>query len=363
MVAGTRLSVVNVGGAWGDRFLPRVGWDQSEAAALAARHLIERGLRSFGYVFQDAQQVPHDVERTTSFRAYVERAGFCCREFTPVSDTSLVNELAAWLQGLPRPCGVFAFNDRRAMDVLVAARLAGLRVPEEIAVVGMDNDADVCEAANPPLSSVSLDARRIGYRAAQLLEQILDGQAPPNEPELVPLPGVVTRRSSDVLHVENPEVAAVLRFIRDHAGEKIAVADLLRVAPMNRRRLERLFKATMGRSMGDELTRVRIETARELLAHSDLSLEKVAARCGLPEMSCFHVAFRKATGTSPAAWWCLRNVKRYSQRERLSPTSNRSHKTPDEFPSRLFRRRSLWFRRRGFPPRFYDTDRCQSGRG
>ena len=299
------LPFVNVGGSWGDRFLPRVGWDQREAAEQAARHLLERGLRSFGYVYHDAPDapgsLPHDRERAEGFRAAVEAQDASYQAFAPSGEADWLDELAHWLAELPLPCGVFAFNDRRAMDVLVAARLAGLHVPEEIAVVGMDNDADVCEAANPTLSSVALDARRIGFRAAQTVEALLDGQSV--EPiQMVPLPGVVTRRSSDVFHADDPEVAAVLRFIRDHAGEKITIDDLLEVAPMNRRRLERLVKRAIGRSPGEELGRVRIERARELLAHSDLPLDAIATRCGLPHMSRFHLAFKNATGTTPAAF-------------------------------------------------------------
>ena len=259
---------VNVGGGWGDRFLPRVGWDQRAAAEQAARHLLERGLRSFGYVYLDGfdspASLPHDRRRAEGFRDAVEAEGGSYREFAPGGQADLLDELAQWLRDLPLPCGVFAFNDRRAMDVLVAARLAELHVPEEIAVVGMDNDADICEAADPPLSSVALDARRIGFRAAQTVEALLQGGEV--EPvQLVPLPGVVTRRSSDVFHADNAEVAAVLRFIRDHAGEKITTADLLEIAPMNRRRLERLVKKHYwpfsGRRVGARAHRARARTS------------------------------------------------------------------------------------------------------
>ena len=166
----------------------------------------------------------------------------------------------------------------------------------------MDNDKDVCDQATPPLSSVELATERIGYETAAMLDRLMAHRRAASRVVLVPPVGVVTRQSSNIFAVADSKVAAALRFIRQHAHENINVSDTLRAVPIARRSLEERFVRLLGRSPLAEIVRVRTETAKHLLARTDLSVADVAERAGFIDVKRMYVMFRRVTGTTPARW-------------------------------------------------------------
>lgn len=285
------------------RFVPSLPWvetDDEMIARLAADHLLERGFRSFGYCgdtrFQWSQR------RKAAFGRLIREVGGQVEEFEPDARAGISAQIAAiggWLKRLPKPIGIFAAYDIRGHQVLDACRSAGLAVPEEIAVLGVDNDELLCELAFPPLSSVIPNARRTGYEAAALLDRIMRGEhVPPTETRIAPL-GVCRRQSTDVLAIDDPQIARALRFVRDHACDPIDVSDLLRVVPLSRRILETRFRQLLNHSPHTEILNVRLNRVKQLLTDSDLSLEEIATRAGFAHPEYLSVVFKRETGVTP----------------------------------------------------------------
>jgi LacI family transcriptional regulator len=195
-----------------------------------------------------------------------------------------------------------ACNDDRGREVLEACRSSGIRVPEEIAVVGVDNDELLCELADPPLSSVVLNAEGVGYRAAALLDRMMRRRwRKPRRLVAEPL-YVVTRRSTDMVAIADPEVAAALGFIHDHAAEPIGVEDVVRHLAISRRNIEIRFQKCVGRTLHAELQRVRLERARRFLVETDIPIPKVAESVGYRTASYFIQVFRAEHNMTPAKY-------------------------------------------------------------
>lgn len=309
-----RLPVVDVSAALPRPAFPRVVTDSAAATQLALDHLRERGFEIFGYCgdprFEWARQ------RGAHFRAQVEGSGRTLYEYVPRGAAARrpggdheMQALASWLAGLPRPAGVLACYDIRGQHVLEACQLAGLAVPDDIAVIGIHNDELVCDLCHPPLSSVIPDARRAGYEAAALLARRMRGEAVRLQTTLVPPLGVACRQSTDVVAVGDPKVAAAVRFMRERAHTGIGVADVLRAVPMSRTLLERRFKALLGRTPHEHLRRQRLDRVRTLLATTDLSMGAIAEKTGFAYQEYLTVMFRRETGMTP---------KVFRQRHRLA---------------------------------------------
>ncbi len=195
-----------------------------------------------------------------------------------------------------------ACTDQLGFWLLDACKRAGVAVPEEAAVVGAENDVSLCTMTSPPLSSVAFNAERIGYEAAALLGRMMAGKRPPHAPILIPPLGIVTRQSSDTVAIEDQQVAAAVRFIREHAHEGIAVPDVLRVVPLSRSTLERRMRAALQRSPKAEILRVRMERVRALLTTTDLSIESVARKTGFEHSQYLVAAFKKQFGQTPGQY-------------------------------------------------------------
>lgn len=287
------------------RRLSEVVSDSQGAGRMAAEHLLARGFRQYAYV--GAGRV-WSGRRQESFCARIRQAGFEPRVYPlPRSRRSEAWEreqpvLAGWLGTLPRPVGVMACNDDRGREVLVACRDAGLRVPEEVAVVGVDNDELLCELADPPLSSVALNAEAGGYRAAALLDRLMRGERQKPERLLVEPLHVVARRSTDIVALDDPEVAEAVHFIQDHATEPIGVADIVQAVLISRRALELRFRKAIGRTLHAEIRRVRLERASRLLVETDMPITQVAAASGFGRASYLAQAFSQAFGSTPARY-------------------------------------------------------------
>lgn len=212
------------------------------------------------------------------------------------------SKLRRWLSALPKPVGLFAGNDLCGSQLSEACHEAGLRIPEDVALVGVDNDDLFCELTRPSLSSVAIPAERIGYEAASLLDRRLEGVKPPRKPLLFPPLGVVARQSSDLVASDEPEVTAALRFIRNHSHTPISVSDVLREIAVSRSGLERQFRQVLRRGVGDEIRRAHLERAKSLLAGTDLSVAVVAKQSGYSGIKHLCTVFRQATGLTPTAY-------------------------------------------------------------
>jgi len=303
----TRLPVVDVSAERFSSEFSRVSIDNGAVARLAAEHLAARGFLDFAYCGD--RRFLWSRQRGVEFRRCLAEKGRRCVDFgepagtaKPGSDAE-IRAIARWLKGLPKPVGVFACYDGRALQVLEACQLLGLHVPDQVAVLGVDNDELVCELANPPLSSVQPNARRSGYEAAALLARLMGGEkkavAPTHQVQPV---RVVERQSTDVVAVADVKVAAALKFIRLHACEGMDVGDVLRAVPMSRTRLEQKFKALLGHSPHRQLVQQRIARAKHLLAESKIAISEVAEQAGFDNASYLSVAFRRETGLSPFAY-------------------------------------------------------------
>ncbi|HOM16208.1 MAG TPA: substrate-binding domain-containing protein [Thermoguttaceae bacterium] len=207
--------------------------------------------------------------------------------------------LAEWVRGLAKPVAIYTCNDDYGMRVLDACRRADVLAPESAAVLGVGNDECLCHVSNPPLSSVDLDAERIGYRAAQLLEHLMAGGAAPKRPVLIPPRGVVARASTDVLATDDEDVVRAVRFIREHAYEGIRAADVLQHVAMSRAALEPRIKAVLGRTVAQEIRHRQIERVKELLRETDMPLKQIALQTGFRYPEYMMRAFRQATGMTP----------------------------------------------------------------
>jgi len=303
-LVATGLSVVAVNGPSELGAFPTVDVDHVAVGRLAAEHFIERGFESFGFVGSDTCTAAR--LRLDGFRSVLDPRGFMTSRLATVfgpgemesNRWQLEAELTDWLGTLKLPAAVFAQDDAVARAVADAARVLGLRVPEELAILGVDNDELECSLANPVISSILLPGEQIGFWAGQLLQRQLRHSDRAVKPEAMALPpvGVVTRRSTDVVAVDDRETSEALRFIRRHATDGIRVNDVLEAVPVARRTLEKRFHALLGRGPFEEIRRVQIAEVKRLLAQGRYNVAEIAVRCGFESSQTLAVAFRKETG-------------------------------------------------------------------
>ncbi len=303
-VVRTGLPAVDLSAA---RLVPSLPWvetDDEMIARLAAEHLMERGFKRFAFCGDD--RFNWSRWRETHFAARLQSAGHSCAAFRSAVGTGDVaaeaRELTRWLRDLPKPVGVMACYDIRGQQVLAACRAAGLAVPDEVAVIGVDNDTLLCEFASPPLSSVTPNAHRAGYEAATLLDRLMSGKSVAATAHLIAPLGIAARQSTDVLAVDDRDVARAVQFIREHACEGINVADVLRAVPLSRRVLEQRFQRLLGCTPREEILHVRLARVKQLLGETDLPLYLVAERTGFEHVEYLSVVFKRETGRTPTAW-------------------------------------------------------------
>jgi LacI family transcriptional regulator len=195
-----------------------------------------------------------------------------------------------------------ACNDMRVQHLLNACQRVDIAVPEELAVIGVDDDALVCNLCQPPLSSVVPNAERVGYEAAALLDRMMSGEIPPAQPLLIPPVRITIRQSSDVLAIEDAVVAAAVRFIRERACQGCGMKDLLRHIPMSRSLLERRFRQYLGRSPQAEIRAVQLKRVKQLLSESDLPLDQISPLAGYAHPEYMSVVFKRETGQTPGQY-------------------------------------------------------------
>ncbi len=289
--------------------LPSVYPDDAAAGKMAATYYLDRGFRSFAFIGLSGQRFSET--RALGFIDALRQAGFSCPVFNrahrdsdprPMDGRVLDGERDTRLTSfgsLPKPLAIFCCNDSCARLTVREVVKLGLQIPDQVAILGVDNDEINCELSGVQLSSIFLDTEQIGYEAAALLAKLIGGQPAPAEPILIPPIEVITRRSTDMLAIADAEVAQVVRFIRDRGGREINVEDLLARTSLSRRSLEMRFRKALGRSPYQEIRRVQIERAKLLLSRTDRSVREIADACGFKEARQLSAAFHDRMGLTP----------------------------------------------------------------
>ena len=280
--------------------VPRVCSDVAAGGTLAARHFLDRGFKHFGYV--GLQKLSYVREHREAFSSLLAEKGCACHVLA-LGDRPEVADIPAslleWLRKLPKPVGVLTWNNSQGRAVIHACRLAGLLVPEDVAVLSGNDDPLLCECCLPQLSAIGVATEQIGETAAELLQRLMQGKSIPQAPVLVPPIGIIARQSTDALLIQNPALLQALGFIREHATEPIQVEDILQAVPIARRSLERFFQESLGRSPADEIRRVRLERAKHLLATTDMPIPKVAQASGFGTGEYLATLMRRMVGMTP----------------------------------------------------------------
>ena len=280
--------------------------DNVSIGRLAAEHLLGRGFKRFGYCgFSD---IWWSCRRCESFASRIEEAGLESDRYeqkmlrSPLSRLDEQKAIAEWLRSLSRPVGIMACNDDRGQEVAEACKIAELRVPEDVAIIGVDNDLLVCELTEPPLSSVALDTEAAGYKAAELLDKLMLGGQVRDERIVVRPRRVVMRQSTDVLAVGDKDVLAAVRYIRENSDKIIQVSDVVEHVGISRSRLYQKFQKLLGHSMLSEIRRARVDRITKRLIETDESVKEIAHELGYSTTDHISRYFRREKGMSPVAY-------------------------------------------------------------
>lgn len=285
--------------------MPAVLTDDEEVGAMAADHFVERGFRHLG--FCGSHSVPWDETRWRGFR---DRARHHCLEplhfesrhtNDPGGNLQRAGALEQWLRVSPRPLAVLGADDTHAFQVLDMAKRQGIAIPRELGILGVDNNPLICTATSPTLSSMELDPFGVGYRAAQLLDELLAGGSYP-EPVLIPPLAIHVRQSTDILAVDDAMVVAAMTFIRQNLASPIGVDEVARAVAVSRRTLEVRFREVLSTTVGEHIRQQRIAKAKNLLHDRHVSIDQTAHLVGYRTGSHFCSAFRAQTGESPGQW-------------------------------------------------------------
>lgn len=286
---------------------PNIIDDCATAGRMAAEYLLERGFQNFAFCgFSDMHW---SRDRRESFTERIAEAGFETRCYERPRAKVVrhyqkeLRLLANWLNVLPRPVGIMTCNDEHGRHAAEACKIAGLQVPEQVAIVGVDNDELFCTLSDPPLSSIALNTRKAGYEAAALLDRLMTGRKKMAEQKIIVRPlHVVTRQSTNVLAIEERDVAEAIRFIRQNANRPIQVSDAVGAAAVSRRVLEKHFRKVIGRSIYSEINRQRIGHVARMLVETDRSISQIALSLGYPSVKHIARSFRRERGMCPLAY-------------------------------------------------------------
>jgi LacI family transcriptional regulator len=296
------------GYGWRPRSIPYFFTNNKSISQMAADHFLFRGFRNFAFCGYARNPINGwSEERERSFVGYLKAEGYSCSVFhgrhrTTARWASVERLLANWLIPLPKPLALMACNDSRALDVLEACRAFEIRVPEEVAVVGVNNDQVLCQLGSPPLTSIEHGAETMGYEAAALLERMMNGERPRRRRFVIDPVGITTRRSSDVLAIEDRSVADAMAFINAHATKGIKVADVTKELGISRTGLESRFNKELSYSIHTAILRTRMERVRVLVSGTKMPLKQIAANTGFRSVQQMTTLFRKTFLHPPAKY-------------------------------------------------------------
>jgi LacI family transcriptional regulator len=325
-IQGIEKPIVGVGGGFGWRarnnIVPYVTTDNLSIGKLAAEHLMARGLKHFAFCgYSPTRTNGWVASRARAFMECLASKGHRCHVFkghqtAPEHWEQLQSKMIAWLRKLPTPIGIMGCYDYRARHVLEACKTAGIRVPEEVAIIGVDNDA-ICELADPPLSSIEQGRFQIGYTAARLLDEMMAGRKPRLKQFVIPPIGVFSRQSTDLLCVADPKVSRALRIIREQACSGLQAEELADRLKISRSSLDKRFKRSIGRTVDRDIRRARLERATELLTRTNLPLRKVARESGYGNEQYLNAVMRATFHCTPmqyrlkhdGRWWIAQRTE------------------------------------------------------
>lgn len=297
------VSAVNISNADRGMPLPRAASDEAVVGRLGAEHLLERGFTQFAFISQG--DTWYSQQRLDAFRAVIERnAGRTCHVLTAPrmrgdADPALIGR---WLANLPKPVAVMAATDFIGRQVVEQALAHGLRVPDDVACLGVDNDRWENALAPVPLSSIQHDLHQMGYQAAALLDRLMRGEPAPTETLRIAPVGVVSRQSTNIVQSTDPLVGRALQFIHEHCGDRIGVEDVLDELGVSRRSLEAHTKRVTGQSPKNLISRARVERAKRMLVSSSATMDQIARDCGYDGANRFHIVFKHFTGMTPGGY-------------------------------------------------------------
>lgn len=300
-----KMPIVDVSSA---RLLPELPWMETDDASigkLALGHFVERGFEHFAY--HGDERFNWSNWRRDHFVSLLAERGLTCaipppRKSRAGNEDEAINALGAWLASLPKPLAVLTCYDQKGREILDACRRFNLEVPDQVAVLGVDNDDVLCDLANPPLSSIIPNTMRTGYEAASLLDRMMAGEKISPIVNLIPPLGIATRQSTEVLAVEDQFVAKAVRFVRENACRGIGVDEVVRHAGLSRRLLESRFSRVLGHAPHEEIVRVQLQRVKELLTHTDLPLAQIAEQAGFRHVEYLSVVFKKKVGQPPSVF-------------------------------------------------------------
>jgi LacI family transcriptional regulator len=308
-IAERGLPMVDVVGIVHIPNVPLVHANDASIGRLGAEHLLERGFSGFGFIEYGGMHF--SIRRRDAFVETIRSRNFKCQIFrlNPPSGTGgpfgfeqQQSAMVDWIRALPTPVGVMASTDLLGQQFLEACLRAGVTVPEQVAVIGADNDEPICRIASPPLSSVIVNDHQRGYQAAAVLDMMMNGKPPPGDlVEIEPI-GVACRASTDIMAIEDETVARALRFIRERACDGIGVGDVVRQALISRSVLERRFRKLVGRSVNEEIVRLRLAKAVELLSSTQMELKAIAVKTGFNSQSYMSAVFREKLNVTPGSY-------------------------------------------------------------
>ena len=286
--------------------IPFVGMDNAIIGEMVAEHFLNRGYPRFAAYTLDTESFFR--ERVQNFVTRVERTGATCDRLAALGEASPIDweqhqtDLIRWLSSLEKPVGIFATNDQLAVRLLDACRRAGIAVPEEVAVVGCENEETLCEFASPTLTSVKFDGETVCYRAAEMLDRLMRGEKVSTAPVLIPPKGIEVRASSDEFVIEDPVVLRAVKLIRERAFTGIGVGEICDLLGLSRSTLERRMKASLQRGTKDEMLRVRFREVNRLLRNSDLTIETIAELTGFTHAHYLQTSYRERYGMTPGEY-------------------------------------------------------------
>jgi LacI family transcriptional regulator len=320
-VVSARMPVVEISSVRKDLGIPCVMEDNDAIGRLGAEHLLERNLKTF--VWAPFWDDTVNEERFLGFATAIRAAGFDCVRLLPVNTRRSARSSRhmnrtlrrRWvihtIRSLRYPLGIFCYNDCVAADIVDACIESGIRIPDEVAVLGVDNDPVICDCVQVPLSSVRHDLEGMAYEAAALLDHLMNGGTPPEIPKRIAPKGVVTRKSTEVLAVDNPDVASALGYIQENFPKgNLSVDDVVAHGRVPRRPLERAFRDELQRTILHEILRVRVNHAQKLLETTTHSVTEIASRSGFASLNHFYRVFRTRTGLTPRAFRLARQLAR-----------------------------------------------------
>jgi LacI family transcriptional regulator len=304
----TGLPVVNISAIdLPNNSLPQIITDYRESARLALQHFCDRGFRRFAY--SGLPGTGFGRRHRDAFLEAAKAKGYHCDVYQPLrSRAGAMHErtrqahTVRWLASLTKPVGIFTWATEPGLELLEACRVAKIAVPYEVAVLGGNFDELLCDTAWPPMSGIIVPSEQIGHDAAALLDRIMRHQKPPARTILIPPTGIVEKRSTDTLAIDDPEVAQALAFIRSQAPHRLQVNDILKAIPVSRRSIERKFAQVLGRTPTEEIRRVRLAKAKSLLAETTMPMQAIADACGFATYNYLSRVFTQENGMSPRAF-------------------------------------------------------------